>query len=304
MVSKTQLQKDLESDDFLKGVENAFWELDSVIGSRVFVWIFDPDTHSYLMELECSLYGDQPIRGWFVDPVSRKCELHAWPQGNHVFEGWVKFKSDPAFICWDQDRGAIDIGGHTDWRSRAAWKTGNQIVSYLDFIRRLLHIPENGYLRTPNRLILPNELFNNILSTLKVRSDGRRESAAILIGKVEDSLDWIADDVRFHHELCNDKAGSHYLEISEKAKFDLYTELAKTGKEIVALIHTHPKDWVGLSLIDQENQISSRIGFWSLVVPWYGREPWSIEKIGFHVRGRIGWNQLTVPETSSRFVLT
>ncbi len=302
MDSKAKLYADIESGAFRKGVENAFWELDSIIGNRIYVWLFAPDLRSYLMELECSSYGDEPIQGSFIDPTTRQCDLSAYPRGTPVFEGWIKFQSTPPFICWDQDRGSLEIGGHADWRPRAAWKTNNQIVSYLDFIRGRLNIPECGYLRTPTRLIVPSHIFNQTLATLEIRSAGKRESAAILIGNV-DGLDWTVNEVRFHHDLCDDKARSHYLELSEHAKFNLYRDLAQVNKEIIALVHTHPKDWVDLSLIDQENQLSSRIGFWSLVVPWYGRQPWVTEDLGMHVRGRLGWNRLTIPEVMNRFIL-
>jgi proteasome lid subunit RPN8/RPN11 len=68
----------------------------------------------------------------------------------------------------------------------------------------------------------------------------------------------------------------------------------------VALIHTHPEDWVDLSEIDQANQVSSRIGFWSVVIPWYGQEPWILTIWGVHVRRESGWSRLTAVEIEDR----
>jgi proteasome lid subunit RPN8/RPN11 len=133
-------------------------------------------------------------------------------------------------------------------------------------------------------------LFQLTLARLAERSDSWRESAAIWIGQL-DETDAIASDVLFHHELCDDRAGPLSLELTERAKFGLYRTLAASGQKLVGMIHTHPEDWVGLSPIDQKNQICSRIGFWSLVAPWYGEPPWELGTMGVHVRTDSGWYQ-------------
>lgn len=149
------------------------------------------------------------------------------------------------------------------------------------------------------RLIVPRDLFEFTLERLAERSGGWRESAAIWAGRLCGD-DAEASDVFFHHELCDDRAGPLSLELSEQAKFELYKNLAIQKKTLVALIHTHPEDWVELSPVDERNQICSRIGFWSLVVPWYGRSSWELETFGVHARADVGWYQYTktqIPQT-------
>ena len=128
------------------------------------------------------------------------------------------------------------------------------------------------------------------IARLAERSADWRESAAIWTGTL-DGDDSIASDVFFHHELCDDQAGPLFLELTEQAKFGLYRALAASGKKLVGMVHTHPEDWVELSDIDKQNQLCSRIGFWSLVVPWYGRSPWDLGNFGVHVRADSGWYQ-------------
>lgn len=152
------------------------------------------------------------------------------------------------------------------------------------------------------RLLVPRALFERTLRQLAERSAGWRESAAMWVGSL-DGEDALASEVLFHHELCEDNAGPLSLELSEQAKFDLYRELAPSGRKIVSLIHTHPRDWVGLSAVDEDNQICSRIGFWSLVVPRYGREPWDLARIGVHARTNDGWYEFRGSEISQRVVL-
>lgn len=144
MDSGTKLQVDLQSAEFQHGVQQQFWELIEIQGCFVFIKIFALDETSYILELDCSGYGNEPLRGRFVDPISKACVASAWPNGNNQFTGWVKFHPGELFICWDQDREGI--ARHSDWKTRKAWtKNPNQVWAYLDFIRKLLHYPAYGY---------------------------------------------------------------------------------------------------------------------------------------------------------------
>jgi proteasome lid subunit RPN8/RPN11 len=150
------------------------------------------------------------------------------------------------------------------------------------------------------RLVISRELFTATMTGLRDRSAGWRESAATWAGHVLEERDWIVEQVHFHHELCDDFGGPLSLELSEEAKFALYQELAKEGLRLIGLVHTHPTGWVDLGEIDQRNQLSSRVGFWSLVVPTYARKPWAVVSMGIHVRMDNGWHRLGPAELSSR----
>jgi len=134
---------------------------------------------------------------------------------------------------------------------------------------------------------------------MRERSAGRRESAAIWAGTVEEDR-WEARRVYFHHDLGDDRAGPLSLELSELAKYKLYETLHRERLRLIALIHTHPGAWVDLSDVDQQNQVCSRVGFWSLVIPWYARRPWRMTAIGVHVRTQCGWYRLTRNEVGHR----
>jgi hypothetical protein len=155
---------------------------------------------------------------------------------------------------------------------------------------------------TDDRLIIPTDLLVNTLAGLAQRSAGWRESAAIWVGSISEG-EWHAERVYFHHELCDDHGGPLFLELAEGAKFRLYQQLAIEKLRVVALIHTHPEDWVGLSPIDQSNQLSSRIGFWSIVVPNYAQSPHILVDMGVHLRANNGWYQLDPQEIVTRVVV-
>src|SRR5262245_26336117 len=114
MVTNANLQRDLASEEFAHGVRQGFWELIDQTETKLFIRMYAPDESSYLLSLACDCYGDEPLEGRFVDPETRQVVASAWPQGNAVFEQWVKFRNDH-FICWREDRGGIRH--HFDWKA-------------------------------------------------------------------------------------------------------------------------------------------------------------------------------------------
>jgi proteasome lid subunit RPN8/RPN11 len=112
------------------------------------------------------------------------------------------------------------------------------------------------------------------------------------------------EGVRFFHDLCDDKGRSLSLELSEDAKFALYEEMAQSNQKLVGMIHTHPSDWVDLSGVDKGNHLCSRIGFWSLVLPYYAAKSWDAKSTGVHIRADLGWYWLTGDEAVKRVIIT
>jgi len=151
MAKVWNLEADLRSADFLHGIEQGFWTFVDRAGARVYMRLYAADGRSYLLELECTRYGDEALLGSFVTEDSHQCVAAAWPRGNGVFQQWIKPDPGNLFICWDQDRAGI--GHHGNWRSNEAWKkTGNPLVSYLDFMRQLLNNLMRGYERLPAKI--------------------------------------------------------------------------------------------------------------------------------------------------------
>jgi len=70
------------------------------------------DGHSYVLQLQCDRFGDEPVRGRFVDPTNYACVTEAWPRGNSTFGGWFK---------WDT-RESIHFAGRATARCRAPFR--------------------------------------------------------------------------------------------------------------------------------------------------------------------------------------
>lgn len=149
MANSEQLQEDLLSAEIAHGGVQQFWRFVDRADDLLFFELTAIDGAKYMIRLDCTGYGDEPIDGKFVEPSSRACVARAWPNGNSTFEQWVKFKDPHLFICWDQDR--TGIARHPDWRPRKAWtKETNPLFHYLDFMRALLHLQNRGYLPRPS----------------------------------------------------------------------------------------------------------------------------------------------------------
>jgi proteasome lid subunit RPN8/RPN11 len=153
-----------------------------------------------------------------------------------------------------------------------------------------------------DQLHMSSGILRRTLTGLKKRSAGWRESGAIWAGDLEEVKSTVRE-VFFYHDLCDDQGRALSLELSEAAKFSLYRELAARGMKLVGMIHTHPEDWVGLSYIDKANQLCSRIGFWSLVVPYYAKRKWDINTTGVHCRISRGWHQFQPSEAAERIII-
>lgn len=151
-----------------------------------------------------------------------------------------------------------------------------------------------------SHLLIDHNLLMRTLDLLRIRSNNQRESAAIWAGRIIEDRYWHAEELYLHHELCEDRSGPLSVQLTELAKFKLYETLARKRRCLIALIHTHPRANVALSEVDQVNQLSSRVGFWSIVIPWYSRPPWHLNDMGFHIRASEGWVFLKRNEIKQR----
>jgi|CXWL01.1.fsa_nt_gi hypothetical protein len=139
-----QLQHDLESEEFQHGVEQRFWALLERKDHLVYMNFQTRNGTTYVMQLDCTDYGNQAIGGKFIDPQTRACVSNAWPKGDGTFGGWVKWDASNLFICWPGDR--FGIAHHQEWASQRLWdRPPNPIVSYATFIRGLLWTRARGY---------------------------------------------------------------------------------------------------------------------------------------------------------------
>jgi len=134
----------MNSGEVQRGEISGFWRFLERVGDVLYFDVHAWDGDRYVLALTCDGFGEEPIRGLFVDPDTRQCVTEAWPKGNEKFAGWFKWEPANFFICWPGDRGGIEH--HQEWRAQRHWKrTVNPLYQYLEFIRQCLNLRGNGY---------------------------------------------------------------------------------------------------------------------------------------------------------------
>jgi proteasome lid subunit RPN8/RPN11 len=79
------------------------------------------------------------------------------------------------------------------------------------------------------------------------------------------------------------ETGPGHFRTSIESHSAVLRELARMGLALVAQVHSHPGAAVTHSDLDDDGTIIKGKGFWSIVVPYYGRRGFEpIERCGFH----------------------
>lgn len=142
-------------------------------------------------------------------------------------------------------------------------------------------------------LNLPRLLWWNLVSALRVRGEGRRESGAFLMGSAN------SDDRRIMMFVCYDDLDPECLVGSIQFHADGYSALWRLCSEkrvrVLADIHTHPDSGVDQSPIDSKNPMLPVPGHVGLIAPNFGRtSKLSLAGVGMHVfGGRGNWTSHT-----------
>jgi proteasome lid subunit RPN8/RPN11 len=147
---------------------------------------------------------------------------------------------------------------------------------------------------------ISESLWQSTWSGLSQRGQGRRESACVWAG--ERFADrWVVHDVVFLDDLPGVHGGRLHHCTTRPAVAALLSRLRSAGWQIVADVHTHPRDWVDLSPVDRQHPIEHRIGLVAIVLPHYGRGPIRLESVGVHeYQGSYRWRTLPLAETLTK----
>jgi len=153
------------------------------------------------------------------------------------------------------------------------------------------------------KLKISVKIWNSLVTTLRSRGEGCRESAAFLLGhchpRHRECIGFIPHDELDPHCLrwgAIDFDGVHYHEL---------WEICKERKcDVVADIHTHPyREFI--SDIDRQNPAVGKRGHISLIVPFYamcGTDPSAIGIYQF--LGGVDWRAVSPKKRKEALILT
>ena len=158
-------------------------------------------------------------------------------------------------------------------------------------------------LKTPKpKLEIPVEVWSSIITTLRSRGCGQRESAAFLLGychpNYRECMDFIPHDDLDPHCLKRgaiDFDGAYYHKLWEICK--------RRKCDVVADIHTHPSREF-ISVVDREHPSVGRRGHIGLIVPFYAMCKTNPEAIGiYQFLGGTDWRTVRPKNRKKSLIL-
>lgn len=153
-------------------------------------------------------------------------------------------------------------------------------------------------------ILVPILRWRRLILDLRRRGDGKRESGAFLLGRMQagktvctnhiyyDDLDphaYQGDGIAFHAPGCA----------------ALWGICREQNIDVLADVHTHPGNYIQQSPIDQRNPMMPTVGHTAMIVPNFGNTPWwSLTGVGiFEYLGHFKWRTHNA-SASSRVKLT
>ena len=123
-------------------------------------------------------------------------------------------------------------------------------------------------MRVP-KLIIKFSMWQQLITELRMRGYGRRESGALLLAKKEDN-----EIVRFicYDDLDPQAFDTGIIRFDSSGFTPLWDLCIREGLRVVADVHTHPENWTGQSSADKQHPIIHQKGHIALIVPNYARK--------------------------------
>ena len=130
-----------------------------------------------------------------------------------------------------------------------------------------------------------------LISRLRKRGEGVRESGAFLLGKIGKDR---VSKVVFYDELDPNVSTSGIIRFNGSGYVKLWPLLKKWGMEVVADIHTHPGNNTSQSHADQTHPMIRLKGHIALIAPSFARYRWLKPETcsGYLYQGSFKWKKL------------
>ena len=151
----------------------------------------------------------------------------------------------------------------------------------------------------PRELVVPHDIWLETWTGLRKRGAGRREAACIWGGYRTDAQETV-EAVLFFDDFGPTIAGALSHRTPRDVTTAAFSRLRESGFVIVADVHSHPDEWVGLSPVDRAHPIEYRVGLRAVVLPHYAIGEPSIRGVGLHeYLGNGRWQQFDEPDVDA-----
>lgn len=137
----------------------------------------------------------------------------------------------------------------------------------------------------PVQLRFTQDQWTDLLTELRTRGEGRKESGAFLLGLVPHPQGGVQDDtVRMiiYYDDLDAECLRGGIELSGSA-FDTLWQICRDNRlTVIADIHTHPSGWIAQSDIDRRNPMIAQVGHIAIILPNFAQGPIDSATIGIY----------------------
>lgn len=150
-------------------------------------------------------------------------------------------------------------------------------------------------------LRVPVLLWARVISQLKRRGRGKRESGAFLLGPQDDAAGMVTVFVCYD-DLDPDAYESGAISFHARGHAALWQYCRDRKLQVLADVHTHPSSNVQQSSIDQRNPMIPMKGHTAIIVPDFARTGWwSLAGAGvYEYLGDFRWRSHAVSQKPRR----
>jgi proteasome lid subunit RPN8/RPN11 len=141
---------------------------------------------------------------------------------------------------------------------------------------------------------IPYLTWLRLVTELRKRGNGCRESGAFLLGKINSSKQCVETFICYD-DLDRDALLSGIVIFNGSGFSKLWDICSAKGLRVIADVHTHPTADVRQSSIDKRNPMIPMQGHTALIMPKYGKtSKYSLAGIGIHVfQGQGRWKSFS-----------
>lgn len=144
-------------------------------------------------------------------------------------------------------------------------------------------------------------VFSNTISHLRKIGNANREGIAYWTGIINKE-EALVKSVIFADAYPEFNNEGWFAELPLQASLKLGETIHRKNEVLIAQIHSHPREAFH-SLIDDQSPISHRIGFLSIVVPYFGKNVTSLSQCKiYEYLGKGEWRDLLQDEINDRFI--
>lgn len=138
-------------------------------------------------------------------------------------------------------------------------------------------------------------LYHELITELKRRGRGTRESGAFLLGPTEDH---VINKFICYDELDPNALQNGIINFNSNGFLPLWKICEEQQLKVKADVHTHPDSWTGQSGTDKNNPMILQAGHIALIVPHYAGDSGQLLKgVGaFEYLGNKRWHSFSAAE--------